>query len=529
MKNLFSVAVILLIAIISNAQSDTSFVKYESLFFPANDHTEFSKIHITSDSTFIVSGQYIDRAGTQPLLFKYNKEFIRIKSIFPEYKTQHRDWDQPSFRSFQDTNSIYLLVYNEPDSSLYLNEYNYNLDLMDTLRVALDSFPEFVPTQLVIADSIIHISGYFNDSEDHKALYLKIDQARDSLIYSLKGSEIFLNSSSEFFSLHVSGKLAHIYFNGRIPESENSRGILRIDEEGENNIIHQWGSIQPWKFSFHFFDSTEYIFNGRNPDLPFPNWWAQYYENMASGIHWEAPDLAAAEFTAVTITGFSERENGNIFAFGIKENFFNPDSVEFPNLGNVDNFASAYVSELDRNSGERIWEYIYTNFNKEGEIDNSIIHDVIELSDGSLIAAGRSELDNVGDDVEPRVNVGLLIKLPPNGCFRNDCDDLLSFTSSTQEENNEVRDITAFNAYPNPSSDFIYLPSLKNQNSSDLKFRLFSIDGRSIVNAQISLVANNSIDISSLQTGKYIVQIFDKKIRKPTLPDLLRSRRSSNL
>jgi len=63
--------------------------------------------------------------------------------------------------------------------------------------------------------------------------------------------------------------------------------------------------------------------------------------------------------------------------------------------------------------------------------------------------------------------------------------------------------------YPNPSSDFVTIQSNSNE-SSDMKIELYDMTGKSIYTTQDTLKDTVTLDITSLTSGVYLINITDQ-------------------
>jgi Secretion system C-terminal sorting domain len=122
---------------------------------------------------------------------------------------------------------------------------------------------------------------------------------------------------------------------------------------------------------------------------------------------------------------------------------------------------------------------------------------------------------NLTDSTETKIT-----NLYPFGSFINplitDINDVVLFTKITTTEGHEwwkinkastptteTYQIEALSVYPNPTSDFLVLPSLKTMGNAS--FNLFDMTGKSVLNSSLDITTDNKIAISHLQQGNYIV------------------------
>ncbi len=81
--------------------------------------------------------------------------------------------------------------------------------------------------------------------------------------------------------------------------------------------------------------------------------------------------------------------------------------------------------------------------------------------------------------------------------------------TSTSIEDNLSSDDQEISVYPNPASDIIYL---KNMTETGMYLSIYKIDGN-LIQREIISDANQSVDISNLTKGIYIVRINNRTIK----------------
>ena len=82
-------------------------------------------------------------------------------------------------------------------------------------------------------------------------------------------------------------------------------------------------------------------------------------------------------------------------------------------------------------------------------------------------------------------------------------DNTLKITSSGKEENTFVTQ-PEITLYPNPTSSLLNVTSV----SDKATFRVYSLVGQNVLNGRIT---NQSIDVTSLPAGNYIIEILDSE------------------
>lgn len=138
----------------------------------------------------------------------------------------------------------------------------------------------------------------------------------------------------------------------------------------------------------------------------------------------------------ITISELIGLSNGDVLAVGRQTLYFQEDNRMTGYLKRVNEF------------GETVWEKNYVLRKENGEHQESQLHNVIELPDGSIIAVGNIGLrtpDNLQDDDL------WILKLGADGCMDlDDCgEEIVELSTSTIEveiQNNDIK------IYPNPTN-----------------------------------------------------------------------------
>lgn len=79
-------------------------------------------------------------------------------------------------------------------------------------------------------------------------------------------------------------------------------------------------------------------------------------------------------------------------------------------------------------------------------------------------------------------------------------------TSGTLVSNNNIEEKLEMEIYPNPTTDFLFIKNLENQN--DLTINIYDLLGQQINNNTITN-NNNQIDVSNLPIGTYLIRVQD--------------------
>ncbi|MCR9183268.1 MAG: T9SS type A sorting domain-containing protein [Flavobacteriaceae bacterium] len=136
-------------------------------------------------------------------------------------------------------------------------------------------------------------------------------------------------------------------------------------------------------------------------------------------------------------------------------------------------------------------------FDQEGRI-------VGQLAGGSAACSGTS--NNGGFDIYGRFDTSWDFGTTNNARLSNWLDP--SGTGATSIDILNAPDfqfIGNISIYPNPTSDLIYI---MNNNSSQLNFELYSVNGQQMKAANLPFI-NNSIDVSGFAEGVYFLKLFD--------------------
>ncbi len=192
----------------------------------------------------------------------------------------------------------------------------------------------------------------------------------------------------------------------------------------------------------------------------------------------------------------NEKAYGNFRPNNIQQNFKKLSNSDYLMIGtrsirfsSQTQYPSLNMGSLLRLSpnGDSIWNFLDTAFG----LAQNRIYDAVELPSGSIIACGYSQTLN------PPKDWGWLIKVSKDGCV----DTLNCFPVSSNGDfmvNEQIK------AYPNPTSDFIYLDLPEDEPS---EYQIFALTGKLIMLGPIS---DEKIDVSTLPLGGYVLQIRSK-------------------
>ena len=114
-------------------------------------------------------------------------------------------------------------------------------------------------------------------------------------------------------------------------------------------------------------------------------------------------------------------------------------------------------------------------------------------------------------DVEGGVIPYEVIICPDDTVFEEECPPYDNCLGTFKEDNEtEVRELSLdIGVYPNPANDLLFINGV--QYNSAFNYKIFSIDGRMLLNDKIT---NSSIDISSLNSGVLYIEIYNNRNKK---------------
>lgn len=164
---------------------------------------------------------------------------------------------------------------------------------------------------------------------------------------------------------------------------------------------------------------------------------------------------------------------------------------------------NGWLLKIDKD-GNKIWSREYRSFKYASADNHHYLYDVDVLSNGDIVAVGYVSV--VGGDVSQQ---GWLIKVDSNGCLydSNWCGySSIEVEFSPPQASQEEIEVLV---YPNPASDVINI-EIKNAtfNLSDkLSIRIFDIQGREVFNRVENYSENIEVEISQFDSGIYFVSI----------------------
>ena len=169
----------------------------------------------------------------------------------------------------------------------------------------------------------------------------------------------------------------------------------------------------------------------------------------------------------------------------------------------------ATIAKINSDSGEKIWEYKYVDFNDDGFITTVKFREVEQLSEGSIIVSGFfNDWTDIGEVLPEREINTLMMKIPENGCFDSDgeCGEF-QFLDENPVSVFDIPDVAALNIHPNPTSGelTIDLPDLL---SGQLLVR--DLTGQIILTQVIDFGEKLSLDLSDYHAGIYLIEVVSE-------------------
>ncbi|WP_445456601.1 reprolysin-like metallopeptidase [Flavobacterium sp. HNIBRBA15423] len=156
------------------------------------------------------------------------------------------------------------------------------------------------------------------------------------------------------------------------------------------------------------------------------------------------------------------------------------------------------------NEGYAVW----IDFNQDGDFSDSGELVYSRAATQATPISGTISIPSNATLGATRMRVSMKYNGIPSTCeafsYGQVEDYTVNITSSGKEVNNEVS-LQEISLYPNPTSSILNLTSI----TEKATFRIYSLIGQTVLNGKIS---NNSIDVSTLPAGNYIIEISDNDI-----------------
>ncbi|VXB43664.1 Secretion protein [Flavobacterium sp. 9AF] len=153
------------------------------------------------------------------------------------------------------------------------------------------------------------------------------------------------------------------------------------------------------------------------------------------------------------------------------------------------------------NEGYAVW----IDFNQDGDFADSGELVYSRAASKTTPISGTITIPTTANLGATRMRVSMKYNAIPSTCetftYGQVEDYTVNITSSGKEESNFVTQ-PEITLYPNPTSSILNLTSV----SEKATFRVYSLVGQNVLNGKI---ANNSIDVSVLPAGNYIIEISD--------------------
>ena len=166
----------------------------------------------------------------------------------------------------------------------------------------------------------------------------------------------------------------------------------------------------------------------------------------------------------------------------------------------------ASMAKINSETGEKMWEYKYVDFNADGFITTVKFLEVEQLSDGSIVVSGFfNDWTDIGEFLpEQEINT-LMIKIPEDGCFDTDgeCGEF-QFLDENPVSVFDVPEMTPLKLHPNPTSGEVTI-EIPDVMSFSLIVR--NVTGQVLLDKEIDFASNVSLDLYGYEAGMYLVEV----------------------
>jgi hypothetical protein len=157
--------------------------------------------------------------------------------------------------------------------------------------------------------------------------------------------------------------------------------------------------------------------------------------------------------------------------------------------------------------GQFLWEKAFYNIRPILDFANGYFSDVIEVSNGDLIAVGRIddylEFDPIAMTDRPDPDI-LIVRTDANGCIDDECATVTKINKIVNtQESPPTNNLPSAYLFPNPSMGEIELMN----HFEVLKLTLYNAEGALVKEVEMP---QNKISISGLPSGMYFVKIYLK-------------------
>jgi Secretion system C-terminal sorting domain len=201
------------------------------------------------------------------------------------------------------------------------------------------------------------------------------------------------------------------------------------------------------------------------------------------------------------IWSIKEMKNGDILAVG-----FNEDHPYIDTTFELQRYWGGWLLRLSP-MGEKKWERIIGDLRFPGDSFGEIL-DVVEVDDGSLVAAGTI-IDTFTNGIPAPFNRDVwLLHLDSTGCVQTGCTGVFQGISGTSP----IFDLSTlgsdFSISPNPAGGWALIKLAENSFSDDLSLILFDITGQIRLERKWPFGQKMfMLDISTLPSGIYILTL----------------------
>ncbi len=169
----------------------------------------------------------------------------------------------------------------------------------------------------------------------------------------------------------------------------------------------------------------------------------------------------------------------------------------------------ATVAKINSETGEKMWEYKYVDFNDDGFITTVKFMEVEQLSDGSIIVSGFfNDWTDIGEALpEFEVNT-VMMKIPENGCFdpSGECGEF-QFLDENPVSVFDIPDALPLSIHPNPTIGFIAIefPDIISGSLS-----VVSLTGQVVYTQDVDYTEQIKLDLYRQDAGMYVIEVVSK-------------------
>ena len=421
--------------------------------------------------------------------------------------------------------TIYIFGYNEFIVPWEWIIYKTNMNGDSLGKISYNNFPEakVAGRGIVNKEEFLYLGGQTWDtgwSTKLQIMVVKMDKKGNVV-----KEERFLNVTKSKYDYQMHDIVAlddgnfvllytYVFESGRIP------GIIKFDE----NLNYIWHREFNHNDSYQHFpgitalDSGTVLFNWEvyTPDLidELGEEYKKYgrYPKTLYKIDKDGNTVWADTMWTLIPEGVFHAPRGDIYMMQQTKDgdIIGAGKYKKYELLPINNWAWIFKYSKD---GELLWEKIYEDQNINENY--SKFYDIMEAQNGDIVCTGQMTDDDVWGG---NADYTWVLRVDSDGCFEPGCgvadsvqlvytySDLVTGTNEVESDYSYQNDIKI---YPNPSSTEINV-----ELSSDikiLKWNIFDIPGSKILSGTIENI--NKIDISTLKSGLYYLEVIDDKGR----------------